>query len=338
VLTSHGRGREPVEWGSTPSPPRRQPVMIPRPSRLFLIGVAGPWLWFVVRDLSPRLDLAALGIPPVAAVVVAACLLHAAFTRRPRWLIVVASWSLFVLAAVVGPWMPLGSDDIAGGLRLVAANVLVPQDTTPEVTDALLNADADVLVLSESSSRLQASLRPSYPFAIDNAFDGSVGVVSRFEMRELPLPEALAGMRARKVEVLAPSGPFVLYALHLWEPGIDTGPTVQGFTTQSRLISRLIESVERETLPVVVAGDLNLSDRTTGYRRLLGPLDDAARAGWSGPTSMRRFNRPFLLRIDHIFVSEQWCSADGGRLDVPTSDHRAVQATIGPCDGSRTGA
>ena len=56
---------------------------------------------------------------------------------------------------------------------------------------------------------------------------------------------------------------------------------------------------------VVVAGDLNLSDRAGGYRILTGVYRDAMRAGvWATDTYRLHVWRALLLRIDHVFVTE----------------------------------
>jgi endonuclease/exonuclease/phosphatase (EEP) superfamily protein YafD len=303
-----------------------------------LVLAAAPWLWFVVRDMSPALDVVALGLPVTAATVVAASLVVSLFLRRPLPLIVGASWSVFALVAVVGPWVPRGAGDVADGVDVIAANVLVPQDESGDVAGALMAADADVLVLSESSKRLEATLAGSYPYGLRNQFDGSVGVFSRYELHELPVPDQLTGLRLHRVEVQAPSGSFVLYAMHLDKPGVLPAGNETSFDGQSRVVGELIDAIDEEMLPVVVAGDLNLADRTTGYRRLTGTLDDAARSDWSGPTSRKGVNRPFLLRIDHIFMPESWCSSGSGHVAIPWSDHVGVRATVGPCRNAEPGS
>jgi endonuclease/exonuclease/phosphatase (EEP) superfamily protein YafD len=311
-------------------------LRVPHPACLAV--AAAPWIWFVVRDISPALDVVALSLPVTAAVVVAASMLASLLLWRPLPLIVGASWSVFALVAVVGPWLPRGADDVANGVDMIAANVLVPQDESGDVAGALVAADADVLVLSESSKRLEATLAGSYPFGLRNQFDGSVGLFSRYELRELPLPERLTGLRLHRVEVLAPSGSFVLYAMHLDKPGILPADNEISFDGQSRVVGELIDAIDDEVLPVVVAGDLNIGDRTAGYRRLTGTLDDAARSDWSGPTSRKDANRPFLLRIDHILMPESWCSAGSGHVAIPWSDHVGVRATVGPCRDAEPGS
>jgi endonuclease/exonuclease/phosphatase (EEP) superfamily protein YafD len=150
-------------------------------------------------------------------------------------------------------------------------------------------------------------------------------------MRDLGLPDGLRDQRGQRVEIDGPEGPFVLYAMHLQKPGISPSSVEIGFRSHRRLVDRLVDAVQAETLPVVVAGDLNLGDRTSGYRALTDVLDDGMRAGWTGPTSLRRTTRLLLARIDHVFAPETWCAEDSRTFTMRGSDHRGVATTIGPC-------
>ncbi len=58
---------------------------------------------------------------------------------------------------------------------------------------------------------------------------------------------------------------------------------------------------------MVLAGDLNLSDRGPSNHRLTAVLHDAMRSGWAAPTSLKWPQRLLLLRIDHVLVSDGWC-------------------------------
>lgn len=104
-----------------------------------------------------------------------------------------------------------------------------------------------------------------------------------------------------------------------------------GFRTHRRLVDALADAVVSEDLPVVVAGDLNLVDRTGGYRAITDVLDDGLRSGWVGPTSLKRQTKLLLARIDHVFIPPRWCAADGKTFTMRGSDHRGVVTTIGPC-------
>jgi endonuclease/exonuclease/phosphatase family metal-dependent hydrolase len=121
--------------------------------------------------------------------------------------------------------------------------------------------------------------------------------------------------------------------MHLPRAGIDV-PYLRGnfsFAAQRRAVEAVTRLVAASDLPVVVAGDLNISDRTATYDRLVAHRRDAMRAGWAGST-YRTFPFDLLeLRIDHIIIDRAWCATHDHRFHPAGSDHEAVQATIGPC-------
>jgi endonuclease/exonuclease/phosphatase (EEP) superfamily protein YafD len=134
-----------------------------------------------------------------------------------------------------------------------------------------------------------------------------------------------------RAAVAAPA-PFVLYAMHVPKPwwsgsgGYWTTPA-----EHHRLVETVAAQIAREPGPVVLAGDLNSTDRARDYRLLVGAgLTDAMRAGWAGPTSVTVF-RALLLRIDHLLVGPGWCGEASRRFTLPRSDHDGITATVGPC-------
>jgi endonuclease/exonuclease/phosphatase family metal-dependent hydrolase len=134
--------------------------------------------------------------------------------------------------------------------------------------------------------------------------------------------------RVLRAIVRAPSGPFVVYAVHALNPAYEST-----FAEQLDFIDRLRRAALAETMPVVIAGDFNMSDRQLGYRNMVASFRDASRAGWAADTYDHGVWRALLLRIDYLFVDPSWCAADSLRIAVPGSDHEAVEATVGPCPG-----
>lgn len=215
----------------------------------------------------------------------------------------------------------------AGSAVTVAgANVTGRSATLP----ALRDVAADVLVVSEDIPRVDAALASTYPHHLSTTGAPAVGVYSRFPIRllEPPGPD-LPGVR---VAVDAPS-PFVLYGLHVprpWWTGRGAYQATAG--EHHRLVAAVAAKLTREPGPVVVAGDLNSTDRARDYRLLVDGvgLTDAMRDGWTGPTSVTKW-RPFLLRIDHVLVGPGWCGDAARRFALPQSDHDGITATVGPC-------
>jgi vancomycin resistance protein VanJ len=160
-------------------------------------------------------------------------------------------------------------------------------------------------------------------------------ILSRFPARLLDKPPGWPNdFRAHRLEVDAPSGRVVVYLAHLKRPHLGPRRIVNirsQLQAQRREREALLRSARSEGVPVVVAGDFNTSDRSRPYRRITGRFRDAMRAGWAGPTYVRGAWRPLLLRIDHIFIPGDWCSARPERFALRGSDHRGLAVNVGPC-------
>ena len=300
----------------------------------WIVASVAPWGFFAVRELAV-FELLSILLP--LAVGAALLLLGMAFLRRRRLgtAFAISSWAAFGVAAIVGPWLPLGGAPPAVGLRIVAANVAAA-DRAGDQVQALLDREPDVLVVTELRPEIHRRLAARFPVSVLARHDEpDVAVYSVLPLRHLPDVRGVRPRKSARVEVAAPGGRFVLYALHLEKPGFtDEGDHQRRFDRFHHLVDDVARAVEAEELPTVVAGDLNLVDRSGAYRRLLRPLDDAMRVGWSGPTSTKQLFRPLLLRIDHILRPRSWCAADADRFPIPRSDHLGVAVTVGPCGAS----
>ena len=288
-----------------------------------------PWTWFLVRDLGPVFDALALAIPLLVLVAVVVQALVAYIRRRVRGAAVAASWALFGGVAVAGPWVPHTGPAPVSPLRLVEVNVKGGTDA-PGLMAAIERQHPDIVVVSETGGALRPALAARFKWSLPPERK-DVTVFADRPLRLLSAPAAL-GARAMRIEVQGPAGPFVLYALHLVKPGLRPAGSYQvTFGRHRQIVAALAHAARAERLPVVIAGDLNLSDRTWGYRNLAHHFRDAGLAGWGGPTSERGALRRLQLRIDHVFVSSGWCAAHARRMALPGSDHRGVATTIGPC-------
>lgn len=296
-----------------------------------------PWTWFLVRDLHPVLDIVALGLPVLVVASVATCAALAWRRRRAAPLVTAASWLAMGLVAVVGPWTPQGSEPPVDGVRVAAVNTYGSRSDADAVADRLELVRPAVVVVSEPNRQLVERLGGRYPTVVrprgapEPARSDPV-LLTDLPARALELPAGLRTERAVRVRIEGPSGPFVVYGLHLRRPRLGpSGDDQVSVRAHARTVDRLLDAIADEDLPVVVAGDLNLVDRTSGYRALAGPLRDAVRTGWAPPTALRPLGLPFLPRIDHVLVSRRWCAADGTTFRLLGSDHLGVAATVGRC-------
>ena len=265
----------------------------------------------------------------------AAMVVLTAVTRHRRFLAGAASWVVFTGVATFVPWLPISTGTPTDGVTVAVANVLT-ENPDPEAAAAdILAVDADVVVVPEARPRIHRILSAEYPFSDrDSRFGSWVGVYSRLPatlLANLPEQLDLDGSRYSRVEI-GGRRPFVLWALHLPRPWFTSEGTFQMRPRRhARMLDGVIEAMDTEELPVVAAGDLNLTDRGRGYRRMTRELDDAMRSINGRRTSLKTPFRPLLLRIDHILEPPDWCADRARRFEITGSDHRGVTARIGPC-------
>jgi endonuclease/exonuclease/phosphatase (EEP) superfamily protein YafD len=92
----------------------------------------------------------------------------------------------------------------------------------------------------------------------------------------------------------------------------------------------LVSRVDGIDGPLLVAGDLNLTDRHAAYTALARHLRDAHReAGWGmGFTFRPSSASPALWRIDYVLHSPDLATLDADLGDFSGSDHRPLVATL----------
>lgn len=243
----------------------------------------------------------------------------------------------------------------AGGpdLRLLTYNLHAEETLLDPQLNLIRGAGADIVALQELSfpaaKRFAKALSGDYPYQAlhpnAQACSGQ-GILSRFPIRadeywqHVDIRNALGHQRA----VLDIGGrPVALYNLHPVHPGMvdalyDAAPRAEEVT-------RLLERVGAETLPVILAGDFNMSDQSDDYRRITARLRDAFRqAGrglgytfpdWRAPQSRSVVNGlplgfvPRLVRLDYVFhnptmrvaAAQVWAESGG-------SDHRPLLVAL----------
>lgn len=294
-----------------------------------VLAIALPWLWFFVRDLGGPFDVVSVGLPLIACAAIVTAALAAVITGR-AWPLAAGVSTLAVCAVVIlAPMWPRTVAAPDHAIRLVVANVWDANPAIHEVPATLLDRAVDVAVAVEMpddafSDEMTADARTMGLGGFVQ--ERTLGAWSRFPLQELG-DRGLPRSRVMRVAVDAPDAPFVLYVVHALNPLRS-----ESFDEQRLFTDRLLDAIADERLPVVVAGDFNMSDRVVSYREMDAALTDAMRADVAGSTTYVGGLWPLLmLRIDHVFVEPTWCASDAATFSVPGSDHRGLQVAVGPC-------
>jgi hypothetical protein len=284
-----------------------------------------PWSWFLFRDVGPAMQLVAIALPLVVAAALVGLVIAALDDRKIGPLLVALSVGAFGFVTVLGPRSALPSPPPVEPIR-VASVSLAGADLAPDAVLASLGStDTDVAVVVQPARKARDSLLQAdgFRFAVDA---GPFVVLSRVPVHQLPTPRGLPPKLVLRLQVDRPGGAFVLYA-------VRTDGTVLDSAMNDRLrVDRLRTAALAERLPVVLAGDLGVGDRSTQYRDLQGAFRDALRSGAGAQATLRSAVwRPLLLRVDYVFTSKAWCAASGGTFELDGAGHAGVTAAVGPC-------
>ncbi|MGJ3240157.1 MAG: endonuclease/exonuclease/phosphatase family protein [Anaerolineae bacterium] len=256
--------------------------------------------------------------------------------------------ALFTLAPYMIPVHTTPQPD-APMVRVLSYNLDNTDDHTilDAHADLIRETQPDIIAFQELSQqghdRLQDRIAQDYPYMVVNLPDewwkAGQGVYSKYPILEevLWVDEDVNMMhRLQEVVLDIASTEVAFYNVHPyppieWQGGLRFVVNPDEVRTHSIALHRIITRVELETMPVILAGDLNMSQQFPEYRRLANILSDSERWSGSGVGLSYPANNimPALIRLDYIFHSDEWRTVQARVLpDTNTSDHRAVMATL----------
>ena len=275
--------------------------------------------------------------------------LPVALWSRSRWALGIAFISCLCLAGTYGglllPRRQPSRDSMVDPIRVMAWNVSW-QTGGEDLLEPIRAMDADVLAIEEmrraTVGALEAEFGERYPHRLVEPRYAMTGLLSRLPIVDSewfrPPGDVWPSLRA----VLNWNGtPLTVFVMHTTRPNLhfhgDTSFPI-GLSDSWR-IEQAADMVRRVGLapgPVLVMGDLNMTDRNPAYRVLSRALRDAFRdAGqgfgftWPHGASVRGIPIPIpLVRIDYIlhsndiYVQSAEVGCDGG------SDHCYLSAMV----------
>ena len=225
------------------------------------------------------------------------------------------------------------ADGVIASVRASSADIVAFQELNPEIAAAI-----------------EEELLDEYPYQLLAPKTGVIGMglISRYPFRESTFE--LKGNWVGKpqiVEINWKKTDITLINFHASPPGaiIPFENLISTSEKRNHQVSTLASFVNSRKEPVIVLGDLNISEQNDAYKILSADLQDNWREkGWGfghtfpgavSPGSSRPamagipLTPKWLIRLDYIFCSVQWQveSASLGEWDG-VSDHRPVKATI----------
>jgi endonuclease/exonuclease/phosphatase (EEP) superfamily protein YafD len=286
-----------------------------------LAGFAGGWHWLL--DLASHYRWYWL---------LAALIWYAITSRRRSRLAAACLLSAVVVNAgtLLPYWLPVGRESPAGDpLVIVSLNLEVGNPRHDLGIGFLRQANADVVVLLEVSdawAEAVEGLTELYPHRVvqPRADLFGIAVLSR-----LPLEEV-------RVEPLAEGPPVVIVGLPCGQRGCllvaahPPAPLAAAWSARrDAQLAAIGELAAGEDRPVIVAGDLNATPWSHGFRQLTGPRglrDSALGRGVQGSWHARLWVP--RIAIDHVVVSKEVTVVSRSLGPPIGSDHLPVLATL----------
>jgi endonuclease/exonuclease/phosphatase (EEP) superfamily protein YafD len=286
------------------------------------LGLSARW-W-------PALDIVNNGLPFVAGgAILLLCL--AALTRDWRLLLVSALLAAINVWLVIGALQGAAADAAPGSqrfVRVVTFNLWGSNDRIDDVVKFLAAAEADAVVLQEVTrehgTMLRQALQSLYPFSLG---ESSIVILSkhpilaegRIDRPGFPPWNSLM-LRWARLDVRGTI--FELAGIHLARPFYPE--------LQEQDIEALTEFVRGRTMPLIVAGDFNLSPWTEKLARFTNSTGLARYNTFYLTWPMRRRDVQLLplVAVDNVFASRHFAKIATRGAPRLGSDHRAIIADI----------
>ena len=283
------------------------------------------WLAFLLRTFLVYAGLSA-------------ALVSVIFLIRRRWRVALLLAPLMLVALVPEAGSYFRHRPAASGpaVRVMTLNLFRGNQDAPAVLAEIHRIAPDVICFEEYTERwhtaLSGALAAGYPFAEHACTNASRGTAIYSSRPFAVTPEVLSlgaecGPQLRAGVAIGDRA-VSLYCVHLLPPSSG-----RRFSGQVQQFAHLREILGRETLPVVLCGDFNLTNRTAQAAALAQDgLCDVNLIAGAGPAHTWPVRGLFRcvpgVRIDHIYLApELTCSRADVGGDVG-SDHRAVVAEI----------
>ncbi len=239
-------------------------------------------------------------------------------------------------------------------LSVMTFNLLGSNTEPAGVISSIRASDAEIIAFQELNPEIareiEKELLDEYPYQLLAPERGVVGMglISRYPFRENSFD--LQGRWVGKPQILEidwEKTKIILINFHASPPGsmIPFENLISTAEKRNLEISALRSFANSREEPLIVLGDLNITEQNDAYKILSTDLQDTWREkGWglghtfpgaASPGSSRitmagiPLTPKWLLRLDYIFCSDQWQveSAFLSQWDG-VSDHRPVKATI----------
>lgn len=274
---------------------------------------------------------------------------------KKRWFSVISAISCILLIS----WLhikyfspaPINSTDSQPSIKIFSHNVGWYTTQSPTLVKLIEREKPDIIFLQEivqkHIERTFTWLKTDYPYQIGIP---PVGILSKYPIVSSEILHLAGHAETQQRAIIKLNQQeIVIYNMQAtgpWFKRYNILPflkiPVYKYGQRGPEIQDLVQRVEQETLPVIVAGDFNMTDETQDYYNVQKVMQDSFLKsgfgfGFTWPhgwplkllvkTSNLRLNYP-VCRIDYIWYSKHWGAKSSSVLEATESDHLPVEAEL----------
>jgi len=275
---------------------------------------------------------------------------------KKRWFTIISAIACILLIS----WLyikyfspaPIKITSSQPSLKILSHNVGWSTTQSPTLFKLIRQQQPDIIFLQEivrkHTERAFTWLKADYPYQIGTP---PVGILSKYPIVSSEILHLAGhGETQQRAIIRFNEQEVVIYNMQATGPWFKIYNNILRFLTipvynygpRSPEIQDLVERVEREILPVIVAGDFNMTDETQDYDRVQKVMQDSFRKsgfgfGFTWPhgwelkllvkSSNWRLNYP-VCRIDYIWYSKHWGAKSSSVLEATESDHLPIAAEL----------
>lgn len=274
---------------------------------------------------------------------------------KKRWFSIISAIACILLIS----WLhikyfspaPIKITNSQPSIKILSHNVSWYTTQLPTLVKLINQQKPDIIFLQEivkkHTKRVFTWLKADYPYQIGTS---AVGILSKYPIVSSEILH-LADHRETQQRAIIKFNEqeVVIYNMQATGPWFKRDKIlrflkipVYKYSPRSPEIQDLVQRVEREFLPVIVAGDFNMTDETQDYYRMQKVMQDSFRkSGWGFgftwphgwelkllvKSSNLRLNYP-VFRIDYIWYSKHWGAKSSSVLQATESDHLPIAAEL----------
>jgi len=302
------------------------------------------WIVGLIGTFTPLIFLPILLLPILAISII-----------KNRWFSIISSIACILLLS----WLhikyfspkPINITNSQPSIKVLSHNLSWYKTQSPTLLKLIHQQKPDIIFLQEivqkHTERAFTWLKTDYPYQIATP---PVGILSKYpilssEILHLgnhPETQQRATIKFNQQEIVI----YNMQATGPWFKKYKILPFVRipvyKYAKRAPEIQDLVERVQQETLPVIVAGDFNMTDETQDYDRVQKVMQDSFRKsgfgfgftwphGWPLKFLVKRSNWKLnypVFRIDYIWYSKHWGAKSSSVLEATESDHLPVGAEL----------